>query len=83
MGELHFSRCTESPWTWDIPFISPGKEGTYWVLGPSRNETIGQVVAAEQAIAMVAGQLPAGCGRAFVGTREDLARHEARHSTNG
>ncbi len=23
MGELHFSRCTEPRWTWDIPYIQP------------------------------------------------------------
>ena len=21
MGELHFSRCSEWPWTWDVPYI--------------------------------------------------------------
>ncbi|MFF1713154.1 DUF6193 family natural product biosynthesis protein [Streptomyces sp. NPDC058268] len=20
MGELHFSRCTEWPWAWDVPY---------------------------------------------------------------
>lgn len=82
MGELHFSRCTEQPWTWDIPHISPGKDGTWWVLGPSRNEAVGQVAMVEQAIAMVAGQLPPGCGPAFPGTWDELAGYEARHSTN-
>ncbi|GAA5209926.1 hypothetical protein GCM10023323_35520 [Streptomyces thinghirensis] len=43
MGELHFSRCTEPRWTWDLPYISPGSEGTYWVLGPLRTQWIGQV----------------------------------------
>jgi hypothetical protein len=78
MSELHFSRCTESPWAWDIPYISPGAGGTYWVLGPSRNApAIGQVATAREAVAMVVERLPAGCGRAFLGTPEELAAHEA------
>ncbi|MFI9031076.1 DUF6193 family natural product biosynthesis protein [Streptomyces sp. NPDC053560] len=34
MGELHFSRCTEKRWTWDIPYIQPTAEDTYRVSGP-------------------------------------------------
>jgi hypothetical protein len=78
MGELHFSRCTETPWTWDIPYICPGMGGTYWVLGPSRNDAgIGQVATAGEAVAMVVERLPAGCGKAFLGTPEELVAHEA------
>ncbi|MFI9311097.1 DUF6193 family natural product biosynthesis protein [Streptomyces triculaminicus] len=77
MGELHFSRCTERRWTWDILYIQPGAGGTYWVSGPSRNETLGPVATAQDAIAMVLQHLPAGCGPAFVGTPEELASHEA------
>lgn len=76
MSELHFSRCTEKRWTWDLPYISPGKDGTYWVLGPSRNETVGQVATVAQAIAMLVERLPAGCGPAFLGTPQELAEHE-------
>jgi hypothetical protein len=77
MGELHFSRCTEPRWTWDLPYISPGSEGTYWVLGPLRTQWIGQVATAQEAIAMVVDRLPPDCGEAFVGTPEQLAAHEA------
>lgn len=78
MGELHFSRCTETPWTWDIPYICPGTGGTYRVLGPSRGDAAnGQVVTAGEAVAMVAERLPARCGKAFLGTPEELAAHEA------
>ncbi|MET8474120.1 DUF6193 family natural product biosynthesis protein [Streptomyces sp. NPDC006422] len=77
MGELHFSRCTEQRWTWDIPYIGPGVEGSYWVLGPLRSEWVGQVATAQEAIATVVDRLPPGCGPAFMGTPEELAAHEA------
>lgn len=81
MGELHFSRCTEKRWTWDIPYISPAAGGGYLVEGPSRSETVGPAATATQAVAMVAERLPPGCGPAFVGSPEDLAAHEAHLKT--
>ncbi|MBC9714231.1 hypothetical protein H9Y04_16845 [Streptomyces sp. TRM66268-LWL] len=72
MGELHFSRCTEWPWTWDIPYIQPAAEGTYWVSGPLRSETVGPAATAQEAVAMVAGLLPPGCGPAYANTRDEL-----------
>jgi hypothetical protein len=81
MGELHFSRCTEKRWTWDIPYISPVAGGSYLVEGPSRSETVGPAATAAQAVAMVVERLPPGCGPAFVGSPEDLAAHEARLKT--
>ncbi|MFJ8096557.1 DUF6193 family natural product biosynthesis protein [Streptomyces griseofuscus] len=77
MGELHFSRCTERRWTWDIPYIQPAAGGTYWVSGPLRSQTVGPATTAQEAIAMVVERLPAGCGPAFLGTPEELAAHEA------
>ena len=78
MRELHFSRCTESDWTWDIPYIQPGAtEGTYLVSGPHRNETVGPAATVQEAVAMVVQRLPVNCGPAFVGTPEELAAHEA------
>lgn len=76
MGELHFSRCAEQRWTWDIPYIQPAAEGTYWVSGPLRSESVGPASTAQEAIAIVVELLPAGCGAAFVGTPEELAAHE-------
>jgi hypothetical protein len=77
MRELHFSRCTEPGWTWDIPYIVPAAGGGYWVLGPSRSEWVGQVNAAEHAVALVVERFPADCAPAFVGTPEELAIYEA------
>ncbi|GAA2226625.1 DUF6193 family natural product biosynthesis protein [Streptomyces nogalater] len=77
MGELHFSRCTEWPWTWDIPYIQPAADGGYRVSGPRRSEHVGPAATAREAIAMVVERLPPGCGPAFFGTSEELAAHEA------
>jgi hypothetical protein len=77
MGELHFSRCTAWPWTWDIPYIEPAADGTYLVSGPSRVQTVGPATTAQEAIAMVVDRIPPGIDRAFVGTREELAADEA------
>ncbi|MGI5325038.1 DUF6193 family natural product biosynthesis protein [Actinomadura nitritigenes] len=76
MGELHFSRCTDKRWTWDIPYIQPARGG-YWVSGPLRTETVGPAATAAQAVYMVVERLPPNCGPAFIGTPEELAAHEA------
>ncbi|MFJ8043367.1 DUF6193 family natural product biosynthesis protein [Kitasatospora sp. NPDC096147] len=72
MWELHFSRCTEHPCTWDVPYIAPRPGGGYVVEGPSRAEFVGEADTAETAVAMVADRLPPGCGRAIVGNRHDV-----------
>ncbi|MET7912016.1 DUF6193 family natural product biosynthesis protein [Streptomyces avermitilis] len=77
MGELHFSRCTEWPWAWDIPYIQPAAEGAYWVSGPLRSESVGLAATPQEAVTMVVDRLPPNCGPAFVGTREELAAHDA------
>ncbi|MBO0657250.1 hypothetical protein J1792_32420 [Streptomyces triculaminicus] len=81
MWELHFSRCTEKRWTWDVPYSGPsaaGRQhsGLYYVSGPSRAQTIGMAVTAAEAVAMVVERLPATCGPAFIGTPAELAAHE-------
>ncbi|GLX51133.1 hypothetical protein Shyhy01_40830 [Streptomyces hygroscopicus subsp. hygroscopicus] len=83
MGELHFSRCTEWRWTWDIPYIQPATGGTYWVSGPLRGETVGPAATAREAVAMVVERLPPNSGPAFVGTPDELAAHEAATATAG
>ncbi|MGV9308389.1 DUF6193 family natural product biosynthesis protein [Nonomuraea sp. NPDC003727] len=76
MGELHFSRCTGSRWTWDIPYIAPAAGDGYMVLGPRRGEKVGPAATPAQAVAMVVERLPLDCGPAFVGTPDELAAHE-------
>jgi hypothetical protein len=76
MWELHFSRCTEHPPTWDIPYIAPRRGGGFLVAGPSRSETVGMAATAEAAAAMVVQHLPPHCGRAFLGNRHELAEKE-------
>ncbi|WP_030299104.1 DUF6193 family natural product biosynthesis protein [Streptomyces katrae] len=78
MWELHFSRCTEHPCTWDVPYIAPRQGGGFIVAGPSRVESVGEADTAEAAVEMVAGHLPPNCGRAVVGNRHDLAALEDR-----
>ncbi|MET9293637.1 DUF6193 family natural product biosynthesis protein [Streptomyces sp. NPDC003077] len=77
MGELHFSRCTEPRWTWDIPYIQPLADGGYRVSGPSRSRTVGVAETVAEAVAMVVERLPAGCRPAYLGTPEELAAQEA------
>ncbi|MGW0759654.1 DUF6193 family natural product biosynthesis protein [Streptomyces sp. NPDC002814] len=79
MWELHFSRCTEQRWTWDIPYIAPAKDGRFLVAGPSRSQVVGYAHSAEDAVGMVVDRLPRGCGRAFVGTPAELADYEDAH----
>ncbi|MFF7777494.1 DUF6193 family natural product biosynthesis protein [Streptomyces tanashiensis] len=81
MWELHFSRCTEQRWTWDVPYVGPaaagpGHAGPYYVEGPSRTQKVGRADTAQEAIAMVVERLPPNCGPAFDGTPEELAVFE-------
>ncbi|MFC1403353.1 MULTISPECIES: DUF6193 family natural product biosynthesis protein [Streptacidiphilus] len=76
MWELHFSRCTEHPPTWDIPYIAPLKGGGFLVAGPSREQSVGPAESAETAAAIVVEHLPAVCGPAFLGNRHELAEKE-------
>ncbi|WP_254211829.1 DUF6193 family natural product biosynthesis protein [Streptomyces sp. ADI95-16] len=70
---LHFSRCT-GDWSWDVPFVIHLPGGRYLVVGPSRSQIVGEADTAEEAIALVVGGLPPGCGPAIVGRREELDR---------
>ncbi|WP_329335479.1 DUF6193 family natural product biosynthesis protein [Streptomyces sp. NBC_00663] len=58
MGELHFSRTTEYPWTWDARFVLSEYGGTYFVLGPTRQDVVGRVETAREAIDLVLASLP-------------------------
>ncbi|MGC9543481.1 DUF6193 family natural product biosynthesis protein [Streptomyces sp. UG1] len=77
MWELHFSRCTEIRYTWDIPYIGTLRDGRYYVEGPSRSSPrIDETDSAKAAVAMVIDRLPAHCGLAFFGNAEELATSE-------
>ncbi|MFH8409202.1 DUF6193 family natural product biosynthesis protein [Streptomyces sp. NPDC018019] len=52
MRELHFSRCTEQRWAWDVPYVQPATDNAYQVSGPLRGETTGPAATAQEAIAM-------------------------------
>lgn len=88
MWELHFSRCTEKRWTWDVPYIGataagPGHAGPSYVAGPLRTQKIGEAATAQEAVAMVVDRLPRNSGPAFTGSPEELAAYEqARQQDN-
>ncbi|MFJ3860474.1 DUF6193 family natural product biosynthesis protein [Streptomyces sp. NPDC090085] len=77
MWELHFSRCTEVGYTWDIPYIGTLRDGRYYVEGPHRSSPrIAETGSAQAAVAMVIDRLPPRCGPAFIGNAGELAAHE-------
>ena len=71
-SSLHLSQCTGYPFTWTVPFVDHLAQGRYLVCGPTRREVIGEAGTADQAIALVAANLPDGCGPAVAGTANDL-----------
>ncbi|WP_393074443.1 DUF6193 family natural product biosynthesis protein [Streptomyces sp. LN704] len=77
MWELHFSRCTEFPHTWDIPYIGTLADGRYYVEGPSRRSPrITETHSARAAVAMAVDRLPPDRRPAFIGTATELAAFE-------
>ncbi|MET9723751.1 DUF6193 family natural product biosynthesis protein [Streptomyces zaomyceticus] len=81
MRELHFSRCTEMDYTWDVPYIGTLRDGRYYVEGPHRSSPrIAETDSAQAAVAMVVDRLPPGCGPAFAGNATELAAHENAQS---
>lgn len=68
---LHFTTCTGFPYSWDVPFVDPLRDGRYRVCGPSRGTVIGEADTVAAAIAMVVAALPANCGPAVAGTAND------------
>ncbi|MFJ3883576.1 DUF6193 family natural product biosynthesis protein [Streptomyces sp. NPDC090077] len=84
MWELHFSRCTEIPYTWDVPYIGARADGRYYVEGPSRSSPqTAETDSARAAVAMVVDRLPAHGGPAFAGNAVDLAAYEKANSAPG
>lgn len=77
MWELHFSRCTEMDYTWDIPYIGTLSSGRHYVEGPHRSAPrIAETDSAQAAVTMVIDRLPPRCGPAFIGTAGELAAYE-------
>ncbi|MFF3277469.1 DUF6193 family natural product biosynthesis protein [Streptomyces chrestomyceticus] len=55
MCELHFSRCTEFRWTWEVSYIRPAAgpdhSRAYYVAGPPRIQKIGTAATGQEAVA--------------------------------
>lgn len=68
---LHFTTCTGFPYSWDVPFVDPLRDGRYRICGPSRGTVIGEAETAEDAVALVLNGLPENCGPAVAGTAND------------
>lgn len=73
---LCFSRCTGSPFTFDVPcigYVLP--EGSYQVRQPGWTDdrvVLGHATTAADAVTLVVANLPDGCGPAVEGTRDDI-----------
>ena len=65
-----FSRCTGYPYSADCPYIGPLDDGRYEVFDHTQRR-IG-VGIAKEAVTLVVENLPANCGPAIRGTRDDL-----------
>ncbi|MDV5145801.1 DUF6193 family natural product biosynthesis protein [Streptomyces sp. SBC-4] len=72
-GILLLSRCVGYPHTRDVPVVYPLGEGGYEVTNRAgADELYGRCATAEEAFAVVAANLPEGCGPAVMGTADDL-----------
>ncbi|WP_431678080.1 DUF6193 family natural product biosynthesis protein [Kitasatospora sp. KL5] len=73
-GSLQFSRCSKFPWSHDLPSVFPNWGAGFVIrrLYEPGNSTIGLAASAEEAVAMVRANLPAGCGPAIDGTPDEL-----------
>ncbi len=71
-GVLYLSRCTRWPWTRDVGTAYPLVGGGYRVRRESDRTLLGEVGTLDEAYALVAAHLPAGCGPAVDATPDDL-----------
>ncbi|NED08230.1 hypothetical protein G3I55_42095 [Streptomyces sp. SID6648] len=71
-GVLYLSRCTEWPWSRDIPTAFRQGGGGYRVRRQSDQSLLGVVDTLEEAYVLIAASLPDGCGPAIAGTPDDL-----------
>ncbi|TRO57401.1 MULTISPECIES: DUF6193 family natural product biosynthesis protein [unclassified Streptomyces] len=73
-GSLQFSRCTRSPWSYDVPSLSPQLGGGWRALRAHKGRDIPDRHAQtpEEAVAFVVEGLPDGCGPAVEGPADLL-----------
>lgn len=78
---LNFSRCTDFPYTHDVPVVTPvnGKYRVTWwgTRSPHGPADIGEADNPQDAVALVVAHLPPECGPAVVGTAEDLDKSDS------
>ncbi|MFD9221872.1 DUF6193 family natural product biosynthesis protein [Streptomyces sp. NPDC060064] len=71
-GTLYLSRCTRFPWTDDIGTMRKLVVGGYRVRRESDKTVLGETETVQEAIDLIAANLPEGCGPAIDGTADDL-----------
>ncbi|WP_406399846.1 DUF6193 family natural product biosynthesis protein [Streptomyces sp. NBC_00879] len=71
-GSLHLSRCTQFPWTRDVPALYRRQGGGFTVIRLSDGVTLGETETVEEAVKLIVANLPEGCGPAIIGTADDL-----------
>lgn len=73
-GSLQFSRCTRSPWSYDVPSLAPQLGGGWRALRAHKGRDIPDRIAQtpEEAVAFVVAGLPDGCGPAVEGPADLL-----------
>jgi hypothetical protein len=68
---LHFSRCTRIPYTRDLPFITPKRDGTYLVIWPD-GALLERVDTAHEAAMVLIAHMPDDYGPAIDATGHEL-----------
>ncbi|MFD5780352.1 DUF6193 family natural product biosynthesis protein [Streptomyces sp. NPDC126933] len=71
-GTLYFSRCIQSPWSQDVGTMFTQTEGGYRVRRASDNTVLGVTETVQEAMDLIAANLPEGSGPAIDGTSHDL-----------
>ena len=71
-GSVHLSRCTQFPWTRDVPALYRRQGGGFTVIRLSDGVTLGEPETVEEAVKLIVANLPEGYGPAVVGTANDL-----------
>ncbi|CAH9416013.1 DUF6193 family natural product biosynthesis protein [Streptomyces globisporus] len=76
-GSLQFSRCTQPPWSRDVPSLFRRRDGRFsvlrlWETGESGLREAGVADNAPEAVALLSATLPEHWGPAVEGTAQDL-----------